>query len=138
MDKFTREKRSSIMKNVTSKNTMPEITIRRLLHKMGYRFRLHRKDLPGTPDIVLPKYKKAIFVHGCFWHGHVNCKKAKLPSTNVEFWESKIDGNKMRDERNILKLEEMGWECLIIWTCQIKKSELQAISKKIQNFIHNN
>jgi DNA mismatch endonuclease, patch repair protein len=102
-DLFSSNKRSDIMRNIRSTNTKPEIYIRSILHQMGYRFRLHRKDLPGKPDIVLPKYKAVIFVNGCFWHGHKNCKKAKLPQSNRPFWEEKIKSNILRD-RKILKI----------------------------------
>ena len=94
MDIFDRKKRSEIMKKVSGKNTNPEITVRKLLHRMGYRFRLHPLNLPGKPDIVLPKYKKIILIHGCFWHGHEGCKRSQLPNTNRDFWRDKISKNK--------------------------------------------
>lgn len=121
MDKFTKEKRSQIMSKVKRENTNLEMIIRQRLHRLGYRFRIHRKDLPGSPDIVLPKYKKVIFVHGCFWHGHEYCPKAKLPKSNIEYWQPKIEENKKRDQRNIEELSKRGWNSLIIWGCQIKK-----------------
>ncbi|WP_240421974.1 very short patch repair endonuclease [Paenibacillus periandrae] len=135
MDSFSKEKRSQIMSKVKSKNTTPELIVRRLLHKMGYRFRLHRTDLPGKPDIVLPKHKKVIFVNGCFWHGHNNCKKSQLPETNKEFWEDKISRNIKRDTENIIKLIEMGWGVLTIWDCQTKKRDLEKLAIIIDNFL---
>ncbi|MEF2968617.1 very short patch repair endonuclease [Paenibacillus sp. M1] len=135
MDSFSKEKRSQIMSNVKSKNTTPELIVRRLLHRMGYRFRLHRPDLPGKPDIVLPKYKKVIFINGCFWHGHENCKKSQLPKTNREFWQSKIRKNKSRDEKSINKLLEMGWQCLVIWDCQIKKKDIEKLVIILEGFM---
>ena len=103
MDRYSTEKRSSLMSLVKNKNTKPEILSRSLLHKSGLRFRLHRKDLPGSPDIVLPKYKTAIFVHGCFWHGHA-CSKGRRPASNQEFWNEKLDGNMERDKANYVSL----------------------------------
>lgn len=138
MDKFSQEKRSSIMGSVKSKNTAPELIVRRLLHNLGYRFRLHRKDLPGSPDIVLPKYKKIIFVNGCFWHGHENCRKSKLPVTNSKFWSDKISKNIERDKESIKKLTEMGWSCLTIWDCQTTKKNLPQLTTILNEFINNN
>jgi DNA mismatch endonuclease, patch repair protein len=135
MDVFSREKRSQIMSRVSGKNTKPELIVRSLLHRMGYRFRLHRKDLPGKPDITLPKYKKVIFIHGCFWHGHKHCKRSSLPNTNREFWEHKIRSNAQRDYKNISSLTEKGWEVMVLWSCQIKNKE-DLISKLIE-FIEN-
>ncbi|OXM86265.1 very short patch repair endonuclease [Paenibacillus rigui] len=138
MDKFSQEKRRSIMGSIKSKNTTPELIVRRLLHKLGYRFRLHKKDLPGSPDIVLPKHKKVIFVNGCFWHGHENCKKSQLPETNREFWQDKISKNIKRDAENIAKLTELEWGVLIIWDCQTKKKDLENLEKILDNFIRSN
>ena len=105
------------MSGIRGTNTQPEIQVRSALHKAGYRFRLHRKDLPGKPDIVLPKYKTAIFVHGCFWHGH-DCKNFKWPKTRPEFWRDKILGNKARDERHSQELQKLGWRVIVIWECE--------------------
>lgn len=121
MDRITPECRSRLMSRVKNKNTKPEIVVRKFLHANGYRFRLHRRDLPGKPDIVLPKFQIAIFVNGCFWHGHENCARAKLPATNQVFWEEKIKSNKARDEKNIALLKEMQWRVVVIWQCQTKK-----------------
>ena len=135
VDVFTKEKRSEIMKKVGPKNSKPELLVRSLIHCLGYRFRLHRRDLPGTPDLVFPRYRKIIFVHGCFWHGHIGCKKSKLPETNREFWENKINRNKENDKNSILKLNERGWEILTIWECQIKKSKIENLKKRITKFL---
>lgn len=124
MDVFSKGKRSQIMSRISGKDTKPEIVVRSLLHRMGYRFRLHKQSMPGRPDIILPKHKKVIFVHGCFWHGHKDCPRSKRPSTNVEFWNKKIDGNIERDKKNIKSLENLGWETLILWTCEIKNQDV--------------
>ena len=110
--------RSAIMRAVRQKNTTPELKVRQALHRMGYRFRLHRADLPGRPDIVLPKYQTVIFVHGCFWHRHPDCSKATMPKTRRDFWQLKFDRNTRRDARNIAELEAMGWKVIVIWECE--------------------
>ena len=118
------EQRSRNMSAIKSKNTKPEIAVRKVLHSMGYRFRLHGKDLPGSPDIVLPKYRTVIFVHGCFWHRHENCKYATTPKTREEFWESKFKENVIRDKSNQKKLSAIGWKIIIVWECEIKDKNL--------------
>ena len=123
------EQRSRNMSAIKSKNTKPEIAVRRLLHSMGYRFRLHRKDLPGSPDIVLPKYKTVIFVHGCFWHRHENCKYATTPKTRPAFWESKFNENIRRDRTNQNNLIKLGWKVLVIWECDLKSTNISNIRK---------
>ena len=123
------EQRSRNMSAIKSKNTKPEIAVRKLLHSMGYRFRLHRKDLPGSPDIVLPKYKTAIFVHGCFWHRHENCKYATTPKTRSAFWESKFNENIRRDRTNQNNLIKLGWKVLVIWECDLKSTNISNIRK---------
>jgi DNA mismatch endonuclease (patch repair protein) len=120
MDVFSQEKRSQIMSRVSGKNTKPEIIVRSLLHSMGYRFRLHRSDLPGKPDIALPKYKKVIFVHGCFWHSHNDCPRSKRPATNKKFWLEKLDKNMERDKVIIRNIRQFGWDALVVWTCEVK------------------
>lgn len=120
MDIVTREQRSRMMSGIKGKNTKPELLIRSALHAQGFRFRIQRKDLPGKPDIVLPKYKTIIFVHGCFWHRHPGCKYAYTPKSNVEFWTNKLEGNVTRDRLTEQTLEEMGWRVLIVWECEIK------------------
>jgi len=119
MDRVTPEQRSRMMAAVRSKNTKPERFIRRELHSRGYRFRLHRPDLPGKPDIVFPSRKRVIFVNGCFWHGH-DCSRGALPATRYDFWAAKIGGNKARDAENQRKLEETGWSVLVVWECDLR------------------
>jgi DNA mismatch endonuclease (patch repair protein) len=121
------------MSAIKSKNTKPEIKVRKVLHSMGYRFRLHSKNLPGSPDIVLPKYKTVIFVHGCFWHRHQNCKYASTPKTRQEFWNKKFNENINRDKINQENLSSKGWKIIIIWECEIKnkKINLEQIFKKV-------
>ncbi|NLA25700.1 MAG: DNA mismatch endonuclease Vsr [Bacteroidales bacterium] len=132
-DVFDKEKRSKIMSSIKSKDTKPELIVRRLLHSMGYRYRLHRKDLPGSPDIVLSNYKKVIFIHGCFWHGHKGCSRAKLPKTNTEKWQQKISKNMKRDMESIEKLHSLGWAVLVLWTCEIKDEE--NLKRELEDFI---
>jgi DNA mismatch endonuclease (patch repair protein) len=124
MDIYQKQKRSDIMSHISGKETQPEILVRKFLFSNGFRFRKNVKDLPGKPDIVLPKYKTAIFIHGCFWHGHT-CKRGASPTTNVEFWRTKIGGNIERDKRDISDLEKQGWNVIVIWQCEIKNIELQ-------------
>ncbi|WP_241264367.1 very short patch repair endonuclease [Bowmanella dokdonensis] len=116
------------MQAVKQKNTKPEVLVRKLLHSLGYRFRIHKKGLPGTPDIVLPKYKTCIFVHGCFWHHHKDCKRSPLPKTNTSFWENKIMRNVARDKKHIEDLQRLGWKVLVIWECETKSAK--AIQSK--------
>ena len=117
------EQRSRNMSAIKSKNTKPEIKVRKVLHSMGYRFRLHSKDLPGSPDIVLPKYKTVIFVHGCFWHRHVNCKYASTPKTRQEFWNKKFKTNVERDLEIQDKIKNLDWRSVVIWECETKNIE---------------
>jgi len=121
-----------MMSRIRSKNTKPEILVRKWLHKQGFRFRLHQKDLPGKPDIVLPKYRTVIFVHGCFWHRHPGCKKTTTPSTNTEFWEEKFRKNVDRDVRNRETLEALGWKVIVVWECEVKDSEQSGIAGLIR------
>ena len=121
MDIWTKEKRSDVMSKIGSKNTKPELILRSALFKKGFRFRVHRKDLPGKPDIVLTKYQTIIFVHGCFWHYHKDCREGRIPSTNTNFWKTKLIKNIEKDERNIKVLQEMGWKVIVVWECEIEK-----------------
>lgn len=116
-------KRSQMMSSIRAKNSAPELLVRKALFAMGYRFRLHRRDLPGTPDIVMSGRKIVIFVHGCFWHAHHGCKYAKIPSTRIEFWSAKLKGNVDRDQRASAKLAEMGWRVLNVWECSTRDPE---------------
>lgn len=133
MDVFSREKRSQIMSHVSGKNTKPETVVRSLLHNLGYRFRLHRKDLPGKPDITLPKHKKVVFVHGCFWHGHTDCPRSKRPTTNKIFWREKLDKNKERDKVSVNNLKKIGWDILLIWTCEV--NDTFKLKNKLLSFL---
>ena len=124
------------MSGISGKDTKPEILVRKFLFSKGFRYRLNDKRYPGRPDIVFPKFKTAIFVHGCFWHGHHGCKASKLPETKKAFWEKKIGDNKLRDKRNIEALKKLGWNVIVIWQCEIKNTEkrqkrLEAVVSEI-------
>lgn len=125
VDKVSKEVRSYNMSRIRSKDTTPEILVRSYLFSKGLRFRKNDKRYPGSPDIVLPKYKTMVFVHGCFWHLHDGCKYAVMPKSNVEFWEKKLYGNKERDERNKKELEELGWKVITVWECELKKDKVE-------------
>lgn len=121
------------MSKVHSSNTTPEIRVRKLLHSVGYRFRLHRSELPGKPDIVLPKYKTVIFVHGCFWHGCPTCHHAQIrPKSNSDYWNKKLDRNMQRDKENYSALNELGWHVLVVWECETKKKALPALIDRLR------
>lgn len=120
MDRLTKEQRHRCMSAIRGKNTKPEIVVRKFLFGRGFRYRLNYPRLPGHPDIVLRKYRTAIFVNGCFWHGHDNCKYYRLPETNVDFWRKKVERNKKRDIEEQRQLASMGWHCITIWECQLK------------------
>jgi DNA mismatch endonuclease (patch repair protein) len=119
VDTRSPEQRSKIMKSVGTAHTGPEITVRRLLHKLGYRFRLQGMNLPGRPDIVLPRFKTAIFVHGCFWHGH-RCAKGKPPKSRKDYWLPKLAANRARDRKNLKSLDALGWRHLVVWQCETR------------------
>jgi len=134
VDRITKEHRSWNMSRIRSKDTSPEKRVRSFLHRAGFRFRLHVKNLPGSPDIVLPKYRTVIFVHGCFWHRHPGCKYAYTPKSRVDFWQKKFKENVVRDRKNIALLEEKGWKVLIIWECEVSKDIiLKEILKNIKH-----
>jgi DNA mismatch endonuclease (patch repair protein) len=137
-DIYSKSKRSDIMSHISGKETKPEILVRKFLFANGFRFRKNVKDLPGKPDIVLLKYKTVIFIHGCFWHGHT-CKRGTLPTTNVEFWETKIGGNVERDKQNVLELKKQGWKIIVIWQCEIKNITLinTRLDKLINDIVSN-
>ena len=120
MDTITKEQRSSNMSKIRSKDTLPELLVRKTLWQMGYRYRLHYKKLPGKPDIVIVKHKIAVFVHGCFWHRHKNCIEASRPKTNQEYWEAKINKNIERDKKYKKEIEKLGWKVITVWECSIK------------------
>ena len=132
MDRITPEQRSFIMSKIRSKNTKPEIIVRKYLYHSGFRYRLNVKKLPGKPDIVMRKHSTVIFVNGCFWHQHKNCNKANFPKSNVKYWKSKFSGNVKRDKSNHKKLKELSFKVLIIWECQVKyPKKLDSLIKKI-------
>ncbi len=119
-DVFTPEKRSAVMRRVKGRNTAPELKLRKLLARMGLRYRLHRKDLPGSPDIAMIGRKTAVFMHGCFWHGHPCKRGARQPKANADYWLAKIARNKARDAASLAKLDDMGWRAVVVWECELK------------------
>lgn len=121
------------MSRVRDRDTKPEMTVRRLLYGLGFRYRLHRRDLPGTPDIAFIGRKKAVFVHGCFWHRHNGCKKASMPKTRVKFWKAKFDKNTKRDKRKLSAIRKLGWEILVVWECETKN--LGQLQIKLTGFL---
>ncbi len=125
--------RSRIMRAVKGRDTGPELVVRRLAHRMGYRFRLCRDDLPGAPDLVFPKLRKVIFVHGCFWHGHDCGRGARVPKANKTYWLKKVAGNRVRDQKNVDRLTASGWESLIVWEC-VTRSE-PDLNRQVKNFL---
>lgn len=132
MDVFTADRRSAVMRSVKGKDTQPELEVRKLAHSLGFRFRLHRKDLPGRPDLVFPRLKVAIFVHGCFWHQH-DCPAAARPASRREYWDTKLDGNIYRDKKNARLLHSLGWRILVIWECQIKNRS--RLASRLNRFL---
>ena len=132
---ISQEQRSKIMASIHRENTRPELLIRKLAHKMGYRFRLHKKNLPGSPDIVFPGLKKIILVHGCFWHRHECPSGRKIPSKNTTYWQRKFANNVARDQRILKELHNHGWKVFIIWECEILASSHELISKLIEEFL---
>jgi DNA mismatch endonuclease (patch repair protein) len=134
-DRITSEHRSWNMSRIRGKNTLPETRLRSLLHRRGYRFRLHDRKLPGSPDIVLPKHRAVIMVHGCFWHRHEGCPDATTPSTRREFWQAKFDGNVARDQINEERLTGLGWRVIVIWECDLKKDP-ESVVASINRSLH--
>jgi DNA mismatch endonuclease (patch repair protein) len=132
VDTMTPEQRSRLMSQIRSKDTKPELAVRSLVHRMGYRFRLHARNLPGTPDLVFSSRRKVIFVHGCFWHGHA-CQKGRRPQTRAAFWNEKIDNNRKRDRKSRRQLKKLGWSSLIVWECEVGCTE--ALAKKLAQFL---
>lgn len=133
IDVLTEEQRSYCMSRIRAQDTKPEMVVRSLLHRMGYRFRLHRRDLPGKPDIVLPSKKKIILVHGCFWHRHARCRYATEPQTNESFWRDKLDRNVKRDRKIKRELRKIGWGVRVVWECEIKN--LQRLERTLMDFL---
>ena len=138
MDVHDKETRSYNMSCIKGKNTKPEEIVRKYLFSQGFRYRKNDKRLPGTPDIVLPKYKTVIFVNGCFWHGHEGCRYFVVPKTNTEFWVNKIETNKQRDIRKINDLQALGWKVIIVWECELKKHRFLDSMNNLNNKIKNN
>lgn len=134
MDNLSPDERSKIMSRVRATNTRPELRVRKLIFALGFRYRLHAKDLPGHPDIVFRKLGKVIFVHGCFWHRHTSCLLARMPKSRLDFWLPKLEGNKKRDGRNKRALQREGWKVLTIWECQLKKPEW--LGERIRRFLN--
>ncbi len=126
------------MSKIRGKNTKPEMILRSQLFRKGFRFRVHQKDLPGNPDIVLTKYKTVIFVHGCFWHYHKDCKEGRIPSTNSKFWKDKLEHNVKKDAKHLKALKNMGWKVLVLWECGVEKkleTVMQKVMKSVKNYI---
>lgn len=135
MDTLTTEQRSERMSRVRGKDSKPELVVRRLVHSLGCRYRLHRRGLPGTPDLVFGPRRKVIFVHGCFWHRHPdsNCKLARMPKSRLDFWRPKLEGNRERDLKNQAELARMGWQSLVVWECQTK--DVDALEVVVREFL---
>ena len=121
------------MKRVKQRDTAPELVVRKLVFEKGYRYRIHRDDLPGSPDLVFPSRRKVVFVHGCFWHGHANCVRASLPKTHTKYWEDRISKNRERDERSISTLEQLGWSVYVVWECETK--DVNSLEKRLLDFL---
>ena len=133
MDTLTPQERSAQMRRVRARNTKPEMLVRRTLHSLGYRYRLHARDLPGTPDIVLRPRKSAIFVHGCFWHRHKGCKLARMPKSRIDFWETKLEANRTRDARHMNELHDLGWRVMVVWECEA--GDAKALTDRLTRFL---
>lgn len=133
MDRISRERRSANMARIQAKDTAPEMVVRKIVHRLGFRFRLHRSELPGKPDLVFPSRKKIILVHGCFWHRHPGCRFAYAPKSNQEFWKEKFEKNVQRDENNTKLLAALGWDVLIIWECETRNTA--TLQNKIVFFL---
>ncbi|WP_272910951.1 very short patch repair endonuclease [Falsiroseomonas oryziterrae] len=135
VDSLTPPERSRIMAAVRAKNTRPEMAVRSLVHRMGYRFRLHRKGLPGRPDLVFPGRRAVIFVHGCFWHRHPDptCPLARMPKSRLDFWRPKLEANKERDSANVSRLTEQGWRTLVVWECELR--DMAAVAENVRRFL---
>jgi len=133
MDIWTKDKRSEVMSRIRGKNTKPELILRSNLFKQGFRYRVNSKNILGKPDIVLPKYKTVIFVHGCFWHQHEDCNEGRIPTSNIKYWQKKFAATKERDNNNILELKKMGWNVIVVWECEIEKNLEETLHTTIAN-----
>jgi DNA mismatch endonuclease (patch repair protein) len=133
MDTVSKERRSEIMAAVKARDTAPEIQLRRMIHAMGYRYRLHGKDLPGRPDLIFPARRKIIFVHGCFWHHHANCSGGRMPKTRADFWSTKLQRNVSRDEEVESSLRKLGWDVLVVWECELRGLDL--VRERVVRFL---
>lgn len=133
MDKLTPERRSENMRRIKSKGMKPELFVRRIVHALGYRYRLHRKDLPGKPDLVFGPKRKAIFVHGCFWHQHSECREGRPPGSNVSYWGPKLTRNVARDAEHLASLTSQGWNTLVVWECETK--DTKSLQAKLRKFL---
>lgn len=132
-DTLSPSERSERMSRVKGKNSNPEMKLRKLIHGMGFRYRLHDRRLPGTPDLVFKSRRAVIFMHGCFWHRHKNCHLARLPKSKIDFWEEKLESNRVRDERNLASLRALGWSSLVVWECELKNPE--NVRQKVRYFL---
>lgn len=135
VDMFSAEKRTAIMSHIRSKNTGIEMTVRRYLHKNGFRYRLYDAALPGKPDIILSKYRTVVFINGCFWHSHSGCKYSRVPKTNAEYWSGKIYRNVKRDTENQFRLEEMGWRVIVVWECELKQDAVARCDMLVEQIV---
>ncbi|WP_306508838.1 MULTISPECIES: very short patch repair endonuclease [Janthinobacterium] len=133
VDTIDQPSRSRVMARVKGKNTGPELLVRKLVFAAGYRYRIHVKNLPGSPDLTFPRRKKVIFVHGCFWHRHEGCDLARMPKSRIDFWDSKLSGNKLRDARAVDALRQCGWDVMVVWECELR--DPQNVAKAIQEFL---
>ena len=134
-DIVDRKTRSRMMAGIRGKDTKPELVLRRALHAHGFRYRLHAKALPGKPDIVFPKFKAVIFVHGCFWHRHQDCRYATTPATRPEFWAQKFEGNVKRDARNLADIRSAGWRTAVVWECVLKARDVETLAERLSNWL---
>ncbi|HMM37281.1 MAG TPA: very short patch repair endonuclease [Desulfovibrio sp.] len=134
-DTLTPHERSERMSQIRGKDSSSEMRLRRLIHSMGFRYRLHVKTLPGTPDLVFSAKRAVIFMHGCFWHRHQNCRLSRMPKSRVHYWHEKFEANRRRDNANISRLNELGWRVLVIWECQIKAKNLNEVSNLVKRFL---
>ncbi|GAB3629646.1 very short patch repair endonuclease [Pandoraea terrae] len=136
MDIVDANTRSQMMSGIRAKDTKPEMIVRRFLHSNGFRYRLHDRKLPGTPDLVLPKYRAVIFVHGCFWHHHPDCDKAYIPASDTEKWMHKFQTNRTRDERNVTLLTQMGWHVIVVWECELSARRAASQLNGLKDSLH--